>query len=269
MIKISKDLTDIPDSLKPSTVYFFIPPIIIPRSSRITHSRRQELVNNAAYIDKQIYNSRYKYHDIKEVLFDIYNKKCAFCEQRIEVPHIEHFRPKNTYYWLAYSWDNLILACPTCNTFKSRKFLVAGTFFQFQFDPATTFQNIHRSCAVIDVSEKPVLVNPEVEDLSADLIFNEYGEVKSTNARLQHTIEQCMISRDDLCYQRKKILDDFKKDIERVFESCNDPNERKIKINAYIEQFYNRSQSSEESFLAFRNHAISKNWIGQIIKDLN
>lgn len=58
--------------------------------------------------------------------------KCCFCEAKIEhssFPHVEHFRPKAAwragvgaplvapgYYWLAYDWDNLFLACQVCNS---------------------------------------------------------------------------------------------------------------------------------------------------------
>ena len=93
MIKIAKDRNQVPASL----------------NSRLTKQRREELVQNGAYIDDSKYNDRYKTKDVREAL-GIYNSKCAFCEQKVEELHIEHFRPKKIYYWLTYSWDNLLLS---------------------------------------------------------------------------------------------------------------------------------------------------------------
>lgn len=270
MIKVNKDLTNIPRSLKPATAEFFIPPTLPHGTSQTTHQRRQELINQGSYIDNKNYNSRYKHNDIKNILHPLYHKKCAFCEQRSEVPHVEHFRPKTIYYWLAYSWDNLILACSACNSNKGQRFVVSGQRFVFNFDPLTTYRDIHKSCASMDLFEQPLLVNPEVEDLTNTIVFDKLGGIKSTNARLQHTIDECKISRDDLCYQRKKILDDFKKDISAaLLENADDHEKQKAEIEVYISQFLRRTKSSEESFLAFRNYAINNNWLGQIIKVLN
>jgi hypothetical protein len=65
--------------------------------------------------------------------------KCAFCESKISATghgDVEHYRPKKAvaqkdgdaflrpgYYWLAYDWCNLLLACAICNqTFKRNLF---------------------------------------------------------------------------------------------------------------------------------------------------
>jgi len=52
--------------------------------------------------------------------------KCAYCESIAEtVAHcdVEHFRPKSTYWWLAYCYDNYLYACQICNqTYKLDQF---------------------------------------------------------------------------------------------------------------------------------------------------
>jgi|SRR5690606_5301564 len=179
MIKIEKDLTTIPTSLKPPTADYFIPPNRPARQSRTTHQRRQELIDKGAYINEGTYNSRYKYDDIKEALDRLYHKKCAFCEQRSEKPHVEHFRPKVVYHWLAYSWDNLLLACASCNSSKGQRFHIAGPRYKFVFDVNNTYKTIHASCAGLDVIERPLLVNPEIEDLTTELIFDQNGGIRS------------------------------------------------------------------------------------------
>ena len=112
MKKINKDINDIPQTLV--------------EQGKLTDLRRLELIKAKKYIDTDVYNSRYKTEDIRDKLKVIYNYKCAFCEQRVEQYHIEHFRPKKIYYWLAYSWDNLLLACHYCNTYKGIEFEIKG-----------------------------------------------------------------------------------------------------------------------------------------------
>ena len=52
--------------------------------------------------------------------------KCAYCEAPTSVVahgDVEHFRPKNTYWWLAYCYDNYLFSCQICNqSFKGDAF---------------------------------------------------------------------------------------------------------------------------------------------------
>src|SRR5262245_26496361 len=46
------------------------------------------------------------------------NNKCAYCESPTRVVafgDVEHFRPKSKYWWLAYSYENYLPACTSCN----------------------------------------------------------------------------------------------------------------------------------------------------------
>lgn len=56
--------------------------------------------------------------------------KCAYCEaDTAVVAHgdVEHFRPKDLYWWLAYCVDNYTFSCQICNqTYKSNQFPVTG-----------------------------------------------------------------------------------------------------------------------------------------------
>ncbi len=270
MIKINKNLADIPTSLKPPTVDYFPPPDSPIRQSKTTHQRRQELIDTGAYTDATRYSSRYKCKDIKDALKNIYNKKCAFCEVSSDDLHVEHFHPKKSYYWLTYSWDNLLLACPSCNVNKGSRFDILGIKYNFVFDPVNTYRSIHASCQSLDRTEQPLLVNPEVEDLTSELIFDQNGGVTSCHPRVSHTINQCKLSSDDLKYRRKKLIDNFIIDVEAAFlENLNDPIQQKAKIEAFVEQFVRLMNSSGESFLAFRKFALANGWLQSIIKNLN
>jgi len=75
--------------------------------------------------------------DLKQILIDLNNEKCMYCEgQYLAGSHddAEHYRPKGEvtewdeagevrrkvvhpgYYWLAYEWQNILLACTKCNS---------------------------------------------------------------------------------------------------------------------------------------------------------
>lgn len=55
----------------------------------------------------------------KEQLFAESSGKCAYCEADTRVVShgdVEHFRPKSKYWWLAYCYDNYLVACQVCNS---------------------------------------------------------------------------------------------------------------------------------------------------------
>ncbi len=70
--------------------------------------------------------------DVKTALSIAQHGKCAFCEAKvthISYGHIEHYRPKAGYrqstndmlnkpgyFWLAYTWENLLFSCELCNS---------------------------------------------------------------------------------------------------------------------------------------------------------
>jgi 5-methylcytosine-specific restriction endonuclease McrA len=64
-----------------------------------------------------------------EALWKAQHQKCCYCEHRLHKSYndVEHYRPKlranrfpgskadHGYFWLAFSWENLLFACPVCN----------------------------------------------------------------------------------------------------------------------------------------------------------
>ncbi len=83
------------------------------------------------------------YQIVKDDLCAVQHFKCCYCERNnIEPSHndVEHYRPKlsadrgagfpnHGYWWLAWTWQNLMFACPNCNrTEKNDVFpLAAGS----------------------------------------------------------------------------------------------------------------------------------------------
>lgn len=70
----------------------------------------------------------YKGEDVKKALSELFKNKCAYCESEfssVTSMHVEHYRPKQRiagepehpgYWWLASTWENLLPACPMCNS---------------------------------------------------------------------------------------------------------------------------------------------------------
>jgi hypothetical protein len=69
------------------------------------------------------------YKVVADNLWRSQHHKCCYCEQRVPrgFNDVEHYRPKcradrrpgctltHGYWWLAFTWDNLLFACPGCN----------------------------------------------------------------------------------------------------------------------------------------------------------
>ncbi len=112
----------------------------------------------------------YSHETVKEELKKIQHDKCCYCESKIPhvaYPEVEHFRPKGGckqkagenvkspgYYWLAYEWSNLLLACPVCNRKK-------GAYFPLE-DPAERAWDHHHGNKL--ESEFPLLIDPSDEN---------------------------------------------------------------------------------------------------------
>ncbi|MDO6808881.1 HNH endonuclease [Zobellia galactanivorans] len=265
MIKVEKNLEDVPDSLKlPLNENF---PNGVPSQPTTTHRRRLELIESESYIDNNNYNSRYKQSDIQAALRLIYKRKCAYCEQKIEQSHIEHYRPKKKYYWLAFSWDNLILACPFCNLYKDIHFDLDGEIVTF-LNNDENLSRINVSSASYDTTELPKMINPETVNPLGHIHFERNGVIKSEDNRFSYTIEKCKIDRKYLNDRRRKLLKTFENDINAalVFNSGNtDDQEREIAV--LVRKFIRDSFDEESEFLAFRRYAYTNNWLNDIVKE--
>lgn len=198
MIRIHKDLETIPNSLCYDN--------IIDKLNVCIEEKRY----------KSKFNSKYKQNDTKELLSQIYNGKCAFCEQKIYKcidgsmkscsSTIEHYRPKSIYFWLAFSWDNLLWCCHRCNQNKDNTFEILNKQIEFE----ESFKSvIHNSTSLYQDIEKPLMINPEIESVLTKLSFDN-GVIFSSDRRVQYTIQVCKLDRDDLNEKRLGIIENFK-----------------------------------------------------------
>lgn len=117
--------------------------------------------------------------------------KCAYCESStstVAYGDVEHFRPKSSYWWLAYCYDNFLYSCQLCNQkYKRAKFRIAndGRRWQAPMIPCRSDASALREYARLMTpdpldrktgglpideflqearKERPFLVDPYVED---------------------------------------------------------------------------------------------------------
>ena len=154
----------------------------------------------------------YRTDEVKTALLTIHHGKCCYCEKRLERRElqVEHFRPKRAvrqlrgvaderpgYFWLAYSWHNLFLACAACNGEKSTTFPLE--------DPGKRARSHHDDLAL----EGAELVNPEDDDPRDHLYFKEEVPCHWT-PKGWRTIEVLDLRRDDLRELRFSYLKKMK-----------------------------------------------------------
>ncbi len=100
---------------------------------------------------------------VTDELFDSHHEKCCYCERkrdRSSEMDVEHYRPKGGvhgedhkgYWWLVYTWNNLLWSCIACN----RRY--KGTHFTLL--PGS--ERAHDEESDLDL-ELPYLINPKLE----------------------------------------------------------------------------------------------------------
>lgn len=158
------------------------------------------------------------------------HRRCAYCERHLtDHGDVEHFRPKaaifqlktagreleslnnvrgrnfheaphpgahsSGYWWLAYDWDNYLLACGICNrTWKSALF---------------PLQDGHRNAPSPgdERSERPLLLDPYGDiDPAEHLAFDEFGSIApfEESARGRATIEVLGLDRLSITTSRRE-----------------------------------------------------------------
>lgn len=172
----------------------------------------------------------YGHDTIIEALRTAQHGKCCFCEVRIEAPymdeHVEHWRPKGAvkqlhgdeefrpgYYWLAYDWDNLFLACQVCNrNHKGAQFPVVN--------PAARAR-LHLDTAAF-AQEQPLILKPDgAFDPETHIIWKE-DVPKGTSPEGEMTIKILGLVRD-LDSRRGQTLTNLRRALERLRRYGADP----------------------------------------------
>jgi len=150
---------------------------------------------------------------VKEALIEAQHGKCCFCEAKIlhvSYGDVEHYRPKAGrrqaagdglavpgYYWLAYEWSNLLLACELCN--RRHK----GSVFPLR-NPA------HRArCHKDNVDlEEPLFIDPSAVDPEAHISFRQEVPFALGGSPLgKATIRALALQRETLNERRRTVYE--------------------------------------------------------------
>lgn len=127
---------------------------------------RQYLNDPTPFINSTFaFSSDFGYGVMRDALESCQGPKCCYCEKPVAGGAIEHFRPKKAwqqsigdpfnrpgYYWLAYRWENMLIACNECNQ-SGRK----GNLF-----PVSGFRAINHTLNY--ETENNIIINPSEED---------------------------------------------------------------------------------------------------------
>lgn len=213
---------------------------------------------------------------LKWTLKQIYYEKCAFCESYIknEVGDIEHFRPKNknkneskicdkrySYYWLAFSWDNLLPSCSKCNGKKSNCFDINGDRASYQKEDLA---DLHNNLEKYYHIEKPKLLHPEYDKFEDKIAFNNKGEIDSQDERVNYTVKICDLNRSNLSKSRQDIIDNLINDLNKHLISFDTfYNEENDNLDMCLEYF----KSTIKDFCKYSDKQYQYSLIRKYIKD--
>jgi uncharacterized protein (TIGR02646 family) len=159
------------------------------------------------------------YSVVKRQLWEAHHYKCCYCEHLEQGIHndVEHYRPKSRadrkpgsaqthgYWWLAWTWENLLFACAPCN--RSHK--------QVRF-PLEAGSKALRAGQQPPGKEQPLLIDPASEDPLPHVHFvpfTAHGKqrwmpiARGGSARGQATIDVLGLARPDLLDLYKAHVD--------------------------------------------------------------
>ena len=186
------------------------PPVLLNRGNARTQRDCEAYAEDpAAYgsgdLKFAFIESIYGSTEIRDLLKGLQHNKCCYCERKTS-GQIDHFRPKGAirqsqgsrvhpgYYWLAYRWDNLVLACEDCNLKKSDYFPIE--------DPGQRARN-----HVDDLDrESPLLLNPYVETDPGEHLTFDGSACQPRTARGRMTVTLLKLNRPILQEERLCLL---------------------------------------------------------------
>lgn len=156
---------------------------------------------------------------LRPALAELFNNKCAYCESAAATGplDIEHFRPKQGaldlegvkvdhlhYAWLAYDWDNLLLACSACNRMRRTKDGMFGKGSRFPTADARAAPGA--SVGECRNGEKGTLVDPCFDMPSTHMSFTRDGKCIPKTDRGAMTIGLVDLNRSELQVMRKDAM---------------------------------------------------------------
>ena len=172
----------------------------VPENTALDNKKKEklqeirDLINSgkpASFEGRELWSSR----EVKEFLYESQHGKCCYCERKPpkRETDVEHFRPKGKvegakrdhsgYWWLAYNWENLLIACQLCNR----------TYKRAQFPLKDESKRVYEeNCDLSE--EKPFLIDPLEEDPEQCIYYEELKE------------DQFMVKAVGTCERAEKMI---------------------------------------------------------------
>lgn len=166
----------------------------------------------------------YAHQEVRRALEELFIGKCAYCESNFARFdwEVEHFRPKGNvaeredhpgYYWLAYTWENLLPSCTRCNQHRKARPLwggeagiSGGKLDQFPLLSERTRVMRHGNRVS---SEERLLIDPCNDKPEAHLRYDILGDIFSNNGsrRGEASIRVFNLKEPRLRLARKEFTD--------------------------------------------------------------
>lgn len=207
------------------------------------------------------------YLGAREALLELFHNKCAYCETRVRgvQADLEHFRPKqgaraietskreHLYYaWLAYEWDNLLIACGNCNRRSKQgdQMLGKADYFPVAGPRAPMLSSVAKCREV----EHALLIDPTFDDPAEHLLFDgETGLVSFKTEKGRVTISVLGLNREDLIHDRRQVWTAARSAYQALAIAIAAGNDEEIiRAREIVEHF----QSPEQEHLAVARIAI-------------
>lgn len=164
-------------------------------------------------LDNKFWKGKEHWKKAKEQLRTESCGKCAYCDSPASaVTHadVEHYRPKDIYWWLAYCYDNYLYACQICNqSYKSNKFPLAGAplaeppFAKTaarDLAPDPLLQASVQAFLKAVEAEQAGLVNPYFEDPETVFAWDVDEDLKEVRLRAAHPSAAFRLQSAEECY---------------------------------------------------------------------
>ncbi|MGP1386881.1 MAG: hypothetical protein ACTS2F_25215 [Thainema sp.] len=205
--------------------------------------------------------SIYAHETVKKALIAAQHGKCCFCERLIGTDgDVEHFRPKQAYkqslgeplqrpgyYWLAYEWDNLYLACPGCNQRHKQN------LFPLK-NPADRAISHRQNIA----DEQPLFIDPGKDDPEEFIGFR--GEIAfplNNNLRGQATCDSIKLNGRSLPEARLQRLQILKRLWQIVQLSEQQPNNTELQLETEkAKALLDKAKQTDAEFSAASSNAL-------------
>jgi uncharacterized protein (TIGR02646 family) len=166
------------------------------------------------------------YDVVKDDLARMQHHKCCYCEKLEEQPKyrdVEHYRPKASYWWLAWTWENLLFSCIDCNReYKRGQFPLedgSSPLVPEQSPPGNELP------LVLDPSDPVIDPVEQIRFRRERVQGNERWVPHGLTARGRKTIEVCGLDRPSLLdLYRRHVMNVVRPRVEPFFDAhraCN------------------------------------------------